>query len=215
MNYPLRSLILVWTQGKTKANQVEQGLKQLLAAYPFENWLAMYNLLGSHDVERYLTLLKGDTQRAKLGYTFLFSLPGAPSIYYGDEIGLLGGKDPDCRRAFPWDANSWDKDLRGFFQHMISLRKSLEPLRAGTVQLLHDDSSHNTLAFSRSTGDERVVVVLNGSEEEQVISLPLSTLGMHPGQEATECLSGSRLKATEETLRIHLPAFQAGWIRPE
>ena len=63
--------------------------------------------------------------------------PGAPSIYYGDEIGMQGGHDPANRAAFPWhDTDSWDHDLLGYFQRLISLRSSRTALRRGAFRVL-------------------------------------------------------------------------------
>ncbi len=67
---------------------------------------------------------KAEPDKLRLAYQFLLAYPGAPAIYYGDEVGLEGGKDPDCRKAFPWNENEWDRDLRNFIQNLISIRKT-------------------------------------------------------------------------------------------
>ena len=96
-----------------------ERVEDLLTVYPRENIYAQYNLLGSHDTERILTIWEGDTRKVRLGLLFLFAYPGIPCIYYGDEVGLPGGKDPDCRRAFPWDRAEWDEELRGWVQQLV------------------------------------------------------------------------------------------------
>ena len=81
----------------------------------------MLNLLDSHDMARFVTLARGDVSALRLATLFQMTYPGAPSIYYGDEIGLAGAHDPFNRAAFPWEATDWDMDLLHDFQKMIAL----------------------------------------------------------------------------------------------
>ena len=82
------------------------------------------NLLDSHDTARFISIAKGDTAALRMATLFQMTYPGAPSVYYGDEIGMLGGKDPDCRRAFPWETpGKWDNALLQYFKDCIALRK--------------------------------------------------------------------------------------------
>ncbi len=112
MNYPIRTLILDLVNEKIQPAAFSRKLTEHFGQYDFKNTLAMYNLLGSHDTERLFTLLGNSTQKARLANLLLFTLPGAPAVYYGDEIGLTGGKDPDCRKTFPWEDNRWNIDIR-------------------------------------------------------------------------------------------------------
>jgi len=83
--------------------QFSQRIDYLLGLYDWQITSAQYNLLSSHDEPRFLTMVHGDTRRLRLATLFQMTFPGAPSIYYGDEVGMEGGPDPDCRRGFPWD----------------------------------------------------------------------------------------------------------------
>jgi glycosidase len=87
------------------------------------------------------------------------TFPGAPSIYYGSEVGMLGGKDPDCRRAFNWDESSWNHDLRDYFKQCIALRKRYRALRDGEFQVLF--AAGDVVAYLRTWGEEKLIVVLN------------------------------------------------------
>ena len=69
------------------------------------------NLLDSHDTPRFLSCASGDKDALKLAWLFMFSYPGAPCIYYGDEIGVDGEHDPGCRKSFPWEESKWDKEF--------------------------------------------------------------------------------------------------------
>ena len=94
----------------------------------------MLNLLGSHDMARFITLAKGDQTALRLATLFQMTYPGAPSVYYGDEIGMAGGHDPANRGAFPWQKpETWDTDLLHEFQRLIALRRARPALRRGLV----------------------------------------------------------------------------------
>jgi glycosidase len=92
----------------------------------------------------------------------LFTYPGAPSIYYGDEIGLDGQNDPDCRKSFLWDETTWDQELLSCAKEMIALRKRHPALRRGDFTRLW--SAEGMYAFSRSLDGKILVVALNTSE---------------------------------------------------
>ena len=83
----------------------------------------MFNLLDSHDTERFLTQAGGDKRREALALAVMFFFPGMPMVYYGDEIGMEGGYDPDCRRCFRWDEDSWDMELYGLVKRLAALRR--------------------------------------------------------------------------------------------
>ena len=90
----------------------------------------MFNLLDSHDTERILTTAKGDLQSVKSALAFLYLQRGTPCIYYGTELALIGGPDPDCRRVMPWERVSEDNDMLNFMKELIQLRKEV----AGMIQ---------------------------------------------------------------------------------
>jgi cyclomaltodextrinase / maltogenic alpha-amylase / neopullulanase len=142
MNYPVRAAILDYLTGKASAADFGRQVEKALAGLPRENVYAMYPLIGSHDTERALTLLGGDWRKVRLAYLFQFAYPGAPAIYYGDEVGMEGGKDPDCRRAFPWDSSQWNHNLLNWAKMLIALRKSNPALRQGNyIPLLVQQTS--------------------------------------------------------------------------
>ena len=131
----------------------------LLRRYPQPAVLAQLNLLDSHDSPRFLTLMRGDKARQRLAVLFQMTYPGAPCVYYGDEIGMEGGEDPDNRRAFPWDEGRWDEELRGYYQRCIALRKAHRALRDGEFAPLLAEGG--VFAYLRSWEQEKAVIVLN------------------------------------------------------
>jgi len=152
---------------------VEQ-LEGTLRAYPAEHVAAQMNLLGSHDTPRLLSTCGGDEASVRMAMLLLLSLPGAPTIYYGDEIGMPGRVDPDCRRAFPWDDAQWNRPLHDWVRDAIHLRRSLPALRADGYQRLA--AAGQACAFLR--GDdarEHAVVAINAAD--QPAELPLPAMG--------------------------------------
>jgi neopullulanase len=98
--------------------------------------------------------------------------PGAPSIYYGDEIGLCGGHDPANRGAFPWHrTDTWDKELLHEFQRLIALRHALPALRRGSFRVLHAEG--DVFAHARQLGDESVIVAFNAGRSSQRLDIAL------------------------------------------
>jgi len=153
------------------AQAFAKHIEELLALYPLEITLAQLNLLDSHDTARFLTLAGGDVSALKLAVLFQMGYPGAPCIYYGDEIGLRGGKDPDCRRAMPWDKSLWDTDLLAYYRRLTSIRESHLALRRGEYATLY--ASDEIYAFLRRLEDEMLVIVLNNGETTYRLDVPV------------------------------------------
>ena len=160
------------------------AMEELLALYRPDVTAVQLNLLDSHDTPRFLSLAKGDKTALKLATLFQMTYPGAPSIYYGDEIGFgmavpLGDRprydtatDPDTRRAFPWDEREWDHDLLAYFKHCIALRKAHPALRRGDFTVLAATGS--TFVFRRRLGDETLVVALNAGGQPARVNFHLA-----------------------------------------
>ena len=147
-------------------------LVDLLAAYEPETVAAQLNLLGSHDTPRARTVLGDDLEGLRLATLLQMTLPGAPSIYYGDEIGMAGGNDPDCRRAFPWEEGAWDHDLRAFVRELIALRSREPVLRADQVTIIAADGG--AMAFERRLADARLLVAVNAGDAPARLELRLA-----------------------------------------
>ncbi len=113
-------------------------IQALFSLYPWEIQLAQLNLLSSHDVARVGTVVGEDLTSLELSVLLQMTFPGAPSIYYGDEVGLMGGMDPDCRRGFP-SASAWHQDLLNHYRTLIALRHGHPALRIGDYQVLYTE----------------------------------------------------------------------------
>jgi len=135
------------------------AIHHLLGLYAPQVTQVQLNLLDSHDTARFLTLSRGDESALRLATLFTMCYPGAPCIYYGDEIGMEGTRDPDSRRSFPWEPRRWKKELRAYVQRCIALRKAHPALRRGAYQTLL--AQGDVYAFVRQLPDETAVCVLN------------------------------------------------------
>lgn len=116
-----------------------------------------FNLLDSHDTPRLLTLVDRDRAKAAVARLILFTYPGVPCVYYGDEIALEGGRDPDNRRTMNWDESSWDQEWLDGWAQLVRLRTGAPALARGSFQVLEREG--NTLAFLRESRQQRLLTV--------------------------------------------------------
>ncbi|WP_353930142.1 glycoside hydrolase family 13 protein [Okeanomitos corallinicola TIOX110] len=137
-------------------------IEDLLKLYPWEIQLTQLNLLASHDTARLITIAGDDIATVELATLLLFTFPGAPSVYYGDEVGLPGGLDPDCRRGFPLEEN-WNLELLKIHKQLISLRHKYTALRVGNYQFLHVQET--VYVFARIWKNEELIIAVNVGNE--------------------------------------------------
>ncbi|MBX4224233.1 alpha-amylase family glycosyl hydrolase, partial [Enterococcus faecium] len=122
---------------KITASQIVSGMnhQQMLYRDQVIEWT--FHLLDSHDTARILTLCNGNKELMKSVMTFMFLQKGSPCIYYGTEVGMTGGEDPDCRTCMIWAKETQDLELFGFIKEIVSLRKKLSKiLSEGATQWL-------------------------------------------------------------------------------
>jgi len=174
MNYPFTNSVLDYAvHGKLDGLGFANEIGKLLASYSQPVTEAAFNLLGSHDTPRLLTLCDGDMRKMKLAVTLLFSYPGAPCVYYGDEIGLDGGYDPGCRKCMEWDVGKQNRELLEFFTRTIELRKEHPALRSAELKIMYAKAGDPCLAMERvdSETGERMLLVINASDESRKLEL--------------------------------------------
>ncbi len=193
MNYLFRDLCRdFFAKGILDAEAFGRGIERLLDLYPHDVTLAQLNLLGSHDTARFLTEANGDVTGLRLATLFQMTFPGAPCVYYGDEIGLAGGKDPYCRGCFPWDRNRWDAKLYDWFRRCIRIRREHSALRTGAFRTLLADANAPVYVFARWNEREHLVVALNRRPLECSLDIPLSGLAAPDQRPAFELLYGGQ-----------------------
>jgi glycosidase len=156
-----------------------EKIQLLLHAHPWEIQLTQLNILASHDTARLLTMTHGDKDTVKLATLLLLTYPGAPSLYYGDEVGLPGGLDPDSRRSFPAE-EQWDQELLDFHKGLIALRHARMSLRIGEYRYL--GSEDKTYVFARIYEGDVLIVAVNAADTFGKIDLEFvgTRLGAQP-----------------------------------
>ena len=159
---------------KISAAEFASEILRIENLYSSEINQSQLNLLDSHDMPRFLTCAGDDVTALKLAWLMMCTLPGAPCVYYGDEVGVNGRHDPDCRKAFPWDRSSWNHDLLDWYRQCIALRKRHPSLRHGKRTILISDNGILASAH-HSTGD-CVVVIFNCNHIERQITIDDSDL---------------------------------------
>ena len=178
MNYPFTSATLAFAAAeRVRMDLVEtphyypypaldapgyaDKIQHLLQLYPWDIQLTQLNLISSHDVARALSVVGEDEASMVLATLLLFTFPGAPSIYYGDEVGLPGELDPDSRRTFPHEKD-WNPTLYKLHKQLIALRHQHPALRTGRYDILH--AADQAYVFARTLDAEKMVVAINAAE---------------------------------------------------
>jgi cyclomaltodextrinase len=190
-HYELRTLLLEWlVDSKYRSLAFAHRIQTLLERYRPEMLHAQLTTLGSHDTVRLVTAAHGDLRTVRLLWLFLLTWPGAPCIYYGDEVGMSGGGDPECRGCFPWDESTWNHDLRALLKKLIALRQERPALRRGKTRILLSHPHHNLYAHGRGEGDGAVVLVLNAGDQPYTVDVPLTGMEIAPGTVFADLLRG-------------------------
>ncbi len=215
INYPFRAACLDLLVERTlTAAAFGARLGEILGAYPMAANLDHYITLGTHDVPRLRTLLHGDRVLEELAFTLLFFFPGVPGIYYGDEIGLEGEKDPDNRRAFPWEEPAWDRELRRHIQRLIDLRRRHIALREGELRVLDVPPGETCLALLRAHPEQRMVLLINLAQGNTLVGLTAAQLGRGATPACVDELSGRRFPCGGDIAEFDLPPRSALLLRP-
>lgn len=174
MNYPFREASLRFiAEGKSAPSEYAKRLMQLYHRYVPQVSRNLMNLLSSHDTPRFLTLCKDNADLHRLAATVQFTWVGAPSIYYGEELGMRGGMDPENRRGMEWSLATPGNPMLRYYKRLIRLRNASPALQAGDPEILLADDRAGTLAYSRTLGSEIAIVAINRSDRPQTLRIPL------------------------------------------
>lgn len=180
MNYPFRTAILNFMRGRDSGRGLRDTVMTIVENYPPQVVACNMNLLGTHDTPRILTALVDDfdgsreekaarhltknqmevaRDRLQMAAFLQYTLPGSPSLYYGDETLMEGYKDPFNRRTYPWGRE--DGEVLSFFRHLGKLRKEREELRLGDISFFAAGDKH--LGFTRSFEGKTCRIYVNRS----------------------------------------------------
>lgn len=219
MNYPFRAALLAYLRGGN-AHDFEDAMEVLRENYPPDAFYSSMNFLGTHDTPRILTMLGARSQprdKAKraeyrlsptdrrrglalvrLAALILFTFPGSPTVYYGDEAGMEGWEDPFNRSTYPWGRE--DPELKARFALLGRTRKERPSLQKGAIRYLYANGP--LLAYQRTLGEERSVTVVNASGRRASLELPWE------GETATDLLSGKVYRAAGGKLTLPLSPYE-------
>lgn len=207
-NYPLREELFDFVVHRTlTASQFALRVERRLRRSSWQTTLGMLNLLGSHDTERLWSATGGNIRDTKLLVLLQFVFPGIPAIYYGDEVGMEGGEDPDNRRAMIWDASRWNTELQDYIRRLSALRRTREALQSGDWQTLWIDDQRRAGAFLRHTTRDFALIVINGAEQALSCSFPLPSRGDHFFNPIADGLGGTA--GTQRNGKLHVTDLAA------
>ncbi|MDD6352637.1 MAG: alpha-amylase family glycosyl hydrolase, partial [Lachnospiraceae bacterium] len=224
MNYVFRNAVLGYAKGGS-ASDATAALERIRERYPEEAFYAMMNLVGSHDTTRLLSYLDGidddrnqkeidkafptyentsDTakQRQYLVAFLQFTYAGAPTIYYGDEIGMTGADDPDDRRAFTWGKGS--KELVTWYAKLADIRSQYSALRTGSVEPI-DVNDDAIMGYVRSDDNDIITVLGNNADSAKEITV---SIGTNATSKITDIVSGTSYDVKDGKVKVNIPAYR-------
>ena len=211
MHYPWRAAVLAYLRDDINPSFFAARTTMLRHLYEPSVEPGLIHLLGSHDTPRIRTELRGRVDRARQAAVLLLTSSGAPLVYYGDEIGMEGGEDPDNRRCMDWDESRWDRDILHTYRTLIRARAERPWLAWGEhVDLVVDDTrrvyayrraARGTLESVYGGGDDEMVAVLNTGTHPTDVALPLHGAWR-------DLIGGTRYEA-DGTLALRIGAGEA------
>jgi neopullulanase len=195
------------------AEEFLQRAKVLLEIYPRQNALAQLNLLDSHDTPRFLSMVSENKDVFRLATLFQMTYPGAPCIYYGNEIGMTGGREPENRTPFPWDESRWDHELRNTVKTYAHLRMAHAVLRTGEFVPVY--AEERRIAYLRHLGAERMLVAINAGGAPWELNIPVAP-HLADGTVVADLLGGGGAAVEEGHLRKGtIPPWQGAVFQAE
>lgn len=219
MNYPFRTALIAYLLGGD-ADEFRETLESLRENYPPHAFYSLMNFLSTHDTPRILTVLGADhvpgskeeravfrlsparrqlgLKRLRLAALVLFTFPGAPTVYYGDEAGMEGWEDPFNRAGYPWGQE--DSELKSFFSKLAHLRREQPALQTG--QLHWRWTAGSLLVFARELDGQLLTTAVNAADTPQTLTLPWF------GDTARDLLSSEVLSPADNVLPLTLLPHQ-------
>lgn len=157
----------------TKKEDLVFGLNQQQMLYRDEVNEVAFNLLDSHDTARILTVAKNNKDLVKAAFAFMFLQKGTPCLYYGTEISMTGGNDPECRKCMVWEKEQQDLENREFFKKLIAFRKdNWQLIETGTRTWKNLENEDGLLVFEITSKEDNYTAIFNYSEEDKIWPQP-------------------------------------------
>ncbi len=158
--------------GEYPVSHLANELSAIRGSSNRRSWEVLWNLIGSHDTPRFLHLAGESTDRLKIASLIQLTMTGMPMIYYGDEYGMTGAMDPDCRRGMVWDESRQNSEIYSHYKRLIALRKNSPALKCGELKFTVTDDERGILVYEKSCGDEKYTVAINLGDTECGLDYP-------------------------------------------
>ncbi|CDG35490.1 Neopullulanase 2 [Acetivibrio thermocellus BC1] len=208
INYPLKAMINdLFAYRSIDVETFRNRISGYIMKFNKKVLSSLVNIISTHDTPRFLTLCNGDEKRFELAVVFQFTFPGVPLIYYGDEIGMEGEGDPDCRRPMIWDEAKWNKKTLELYKFLIGLRKRFDALRTGEYGELPVTGCNGILAYRRGRGENGIIVAMNTLDRKE--NVVVETGDSFDTVKAFESLKDEeRLNVDKKRINICLNPFE-------
>ena len=181
-NYPLKALINDLFAHKTiNVELFKMRLNNYIMKFNKKAIHSMLNIISTHDTPRFLTLCEENEKMFELALVFQFTFPGVPHIYYGDEIGMKGEGDPECRKPMIWQKTKWNKKLLDLYNFLISIRKQNEALRIGDYREIPVKGGKEVLAYIREGKRDGIIILINTQNHKSKIEIGLGSIPKNTG----------------------------------
>lgn len=199
MNYALTETITdFFVKDQITASKMVAGLNEQMMLYRQQTNEVMFNMLDSHDTARILTFCEGNKDLMKATLAFMFLQMGSPCIYYGTEVAMTGGNDPDCRKCMIWEKDQQDQKMYEFVKKLIDFRKQYQPIISeGDFDWKNIDDVNQSIILERRLGNQRIVGIFNQGAQELCYS---------PDNEA-QLLMGNLFEGNQEKYTIKQNGF--------
>ncbi len=172
MNYLFKDAAYSYIVYGAGAQAFLNSTNAYLSSYPPQLWNSLWNLIDSHDTIRALTALKNNVQKMKALVGLQMTFIGAPMVYYGDENGMTGGRDPLNRRCMVWNKRKWNFELHSWYKTLIKIRNETPAIKVGNyVPFLARDQ---LFGFERSYKNQDVYIFINGGKKLENVQTRLS-----------------------------------------
>jgi glycosidase len=212
MGYQFRKHLLdFFAYQNMSVDDLDGRLGELRNRYGKDVTQAQFNILSSHDVPRVLSEAGGNAGHAKEAIFFQMVYPGAPVVYYGDELGMAGAKDPDNRRCMPWDKATRSNDTLGFVQKLIQVRKAHPALRGSEFRTVMRHNDFRLFAFIREGEGEKALVALNSGNNPRDLNLNVGN-EFKDGTVLTDAIGGKSFTVAGGQVQIKGLPIQTGVV---
>ncbi len=205
MNYRFRDAVLGWLANPARdVETMRRQLDSIREDYPPQALAASMNLIDSHDTARALTEAGGDKNMLMLMALMQFTWPGMPTIYYGDEAGMEGRRDPDDRRTYPW--GSEDQALIEYYKMLARTRHSATALQTGDYRTLLAEKGKDVYSYARADAAGAAIVALNRSPQDEPVTLEVGGLLSDGATLADQLNTGQSYTVQNGVLRVTVRA---------